>query len=72
MEVRAGHSLPACAHTAVRQPRIVSRNIVAGPTEGDKRAFKTPLAADLVSMGSHLAPVKLPLIRLYGSPAKVL
>ena len=74
VDARTGHSLPARAHIVVRQPRIVAKNIVADLTGGGvkKRAFETPWSAELVSLGSRRAAVKLPFIRLYGLPAKVL
>ncbi|MBI2917735.1 MAG: FAD-dependent oxidoreductase [Chloroflexi bacterium] len=67
-----GRPLPARAHIAVRQPRTVAGNIVAELTGGRRRPFSPPWMADMVSLGSHSAALKLFGLRVYGFPARVL
>ncbi len=67
-----GQPLPPRAHIAVRQPGTVAHNIVADLAGGRRKAFKVPWMADMVSLGSYSAAMKVGGVRVYGFPARVL
>ncbi len=67
-----GSPLPARAHIAVRQPRVVARNILADLFGGRKRPCPVPWMAQTVSLGSRGAGMELLGLRLFGLPARFL
>jgi NADH dehydrogenase len=67
-----GSPLPARAHIAVRQPRVVTRNVLADLFGGRKQPCPVPWMSETVSLGSRGAGMELLGLRLFGLPARFL
>ncbi|MDP2729809.1 MAG: FAD-dependent oxidoreductase [Dehalococcoidales bacterium] len=69
---RSGRPIPPRAHTAVRQARVVARNILANIRGRDKRLYHYTNSAEAVSLGSTDAAVRFYGLRLYGLLARLI
>jgi len=67
-----GSPLPARAHIAVRQPRVVAHNILADLFGRRKRPCPVPWMSQTVSLGSREAGMELLGLRILGLPARFL
>jgi NADH dehydrogenase len=66
---RAGRPIPPRAHTAVRQAKIVARNILAEIRGRDKKPYRYSSNSEVVSLGASKAVFRFYGLRLYGFPA---
>lgn len=67
----SGEPVPPRAHTAVRQAKVVARNILAEIRGQPCKPYHYTNAAEAVSLGSSDAVVRFLGLRLYGKPARL-
>ncbi|MBI4267518.1 MAG: FAD-dependent oxidoreductase, partial [Chloroflexi bacterium] len=68
---QSGQAVPPRAHNAVRQAKIVARNILADIRGREKRAYRYSTHSDIVSLGASKAVFRFYGLRLYGLPARL-
>jgi NADH dehydrogenase len=69
---KTGRPIPPRAHTAVRQAKVVARNILAEIRGMDKKPYRYSNNADMVSLGATKAIFRFHKLRLYGFPARLI
>ncbi len=67
----SGQPIPPRAHTAVRQAKVVARNILAEIRGRDKRSYSYKPTPEMVSLGSWRAVFRFRNLRVYGFPARM-
>jgi NADH dehydrogenase len=66
---RTGKPVPPRAHTAVRQAKIVARNILAEIRGRDKKPYRHSSNSEVVSLGASKAVFRFHSLRIHGFPA---
>jgi len=66
----SGQPIPPRAHTAVRQAKIVARNILAEIRGKDKKPYRYSQRSEMVSLGASKAVMRFHGLRVYGLPAR--
>lgn len=69
---KTGQPIPPRAHTAVRQAKVVARNILAEIRGMDKKPYRYSNNVDMVSLGATKAIFRFRGLRLYGFPARLI
>ena len=69
---KTGQPIPPRAHTAVRQAKVVARNILAEIRGMDKKPYRYSNTVDMVSLGATKAIFRFRGLRLYGFPARLI
>jgi NADH dehydrogenase len=69
---RSGRPIPPRAHTAVRQGKVVARNILAEIRGRDKKPYHYSNPAEVVSLGASKAMFRFYGLRLYGFVARLI
>jgi NADH dehydrogenase len=67
----SGQPIPARAHTAVRQAKVVAYNVLAEIRGRDKKPYRYQRAPEMVSLGDSRAVCRFRNLRLYGFPARL-
>lgn len=68
---KSGQPIPPRAHTAVRQAKIVARNVLAEIRGREKQPYRYTNSGEVVSLGQSKAVFRFYGLRLYGLPARL-
>ncbi|MDI6756262.1 MAG: FAD-dependent oxidoreductase, partial [Thermodesulfobacteriota bacterium] len=69
---KTGEPIPPRAHIAVRQARVVAKNILAEIRGRDRKPYRYSNTAEMVSLGASKGVFRFYGIRIYGFPARLI
>jgi NADH dehydrogenase len=67
---KSGHPIPPLAHTAVRQARVVAKNVLADIRGLSRKTYHYSKPPDLINLGTYKAVFRFRFVRLYGFLAR--